>query len=225
MNFISSIAILYFVGAIVAGVGFSLGHSGASWLWRWKVRTRILVALSLVLAAVVGVYGNVLHREESELTFQADIDYTWPSVPIRVSSRPADGYTEETAAAIRVWNHSIGCELFVGEGTEAAAQVRVRAFDVMPCGKPFRDLHGSEAPDKKEGTWDCHDGTMEVLLNNPGDFETAFRSVFHGLGHTLRLAHDDVGVMAADIRLLTIVEPSRKDLEALRARYCPAGAR
>lgn len=222
MNIISVLCLIYFIGAIVAAVWFSLGHGGAAWLWRMQVRTRVILALSLVVTAGIGVYGDVLRREAAEVTFDQAIDYTWPTVPIRVASRPADGYGEVTNAAILVWNRSIGCELFRGEGTEAAAQVRVRAFDALPCGKAFRDLHGSEAHDKPEGTWDCHDGTMEVLLNNPGDFETGFRGVLHGLGHVLRLAHDDTGVMAPEIRPLTIIEPNRKDIAALRARYCPA---
>jgi len=219
MNIISTLALIYFVGCVTLGVVLSLGSRGTAWFFALKTWVRLVVAASVVLGAGVGVYGQVLKAESKELTFATD-DYVWPSVPIRVHASPIDGYVEATSAAIIIWNRSLKCELFRGEGTAAAAQVRVRGFDGLPCGKAFRDLKGSEAKNKAEGTWDCKDGTHEVLLNNPGDLDTAFRAVLHGLGHVVRLAHDESGIMADTILPLTIVEPNRKDITALRERYC-----
>lgn len=212
--------LVYFVAVIVSATVVTFANGGG-WFFALKTWKRLALFGSLILAVMAGVAIEVRDTDSRELTFEAGSP-PWPSTPIRVYSPPGDGYTEEVSAAVRVMNRSVGCDLFAEEGTAAAAQVRVRAFDGMPCGKPFRDLKGSEAREKKEGTWDCHDGTMEVLLNNPADFQTAFRGAFHGLGHVVRLAHDETGLMTENVRPLTIVAPNDKDVLALQARYCPA---
>lgn len=218
LNIVSIVALVYFVGAIVLAV--ILSWRSMAWVINLRLRTRYILLASLVVSCIVGVWGAATRAERNEPTFEANALY-WPSMPLRVYAEPGDGHLEATLSAIHVWNRSVRrCEIFRGEGTRNAAQVRVRGFDGMPCGKPFRDLKGSEAKEKKEGTWDCHDGTMEILLNNPADFDTTFRTVLHGLGHTLRLDHDQGGVMDERIRLLTVVEPNPKDLEAVRERYC-----
>lgn len=222
MDILSNFALIYFIGALLFAIilTFTKVGPGPIWFFRFKLWVRLVLAASMVVSAIVGIYGFARKAERAELTFEPGSDYVWPSVPLRVYTPPGDGYLEEVETAVKIWNRSVGCDLFMQEGTAAAAQVRVRAFDGAPCGKEWRNLHGSEAPNRPEGTWDCKDGTNEILLNNPGDFETGARSVLHGLGHSLRLAHDASGIMAPEIQSMTVLLPNDKDVAALRSRYC-----
>jgi hypothetical protein len=220
MHILSRIAIGTFVCLEVLIVVITMAK-GPRWFWALKKWARVALSGSLSLLVGLGIWGVATEDERSELTFVAPADdYVWPNVPLRVWTPPGDGYIDEVATAINIWNRSARCDLFAQERYQAAAQVRIRAFDGLPCGKPFRDLHGVDAEEGNEGTWDCKDGTNEVLLNNPGDFETGARGAIHGLGHVLRLAHDASGVMAKGIRPLNVLLPNDKDIAALRARYC-----
>lgn len=224
MTQLSGLLLAYFVGAIVFAVvmEFSRRHDEEGWfrsLPQWKA---LAFAVSLLVACVLGVYGQATKAERDEATFAVGADYHWARVPLSVTWSPEelDVYGGALVASMKQLNAQVGCQLVAIAPLGTRANVRVKTSDGEPCGRAFRDLHGTEHRDIPGATWHCTDGTAEVEVKNLGDTHTAYRVFLHELGHVFRLAHDAGGIMAPAIEPMTIVEYNRKDVLALRARYC-----
>lgn len=217
---LGTIALVYFAAIVLALATFVFAF-GTARFWALALWQRLALMGSLVLAGIVGAAGAAARNEETEPTFANDA-HLWPSIPIGVawSAQDIDAYNEGLAAAIKLWNASVGCEIFAHvNGPEA--QIRVRTLGVLPCGKD-RDVPGPEGETIPGFTLDCHDGTMEIQVNALGDIQTGYRVFLHELGHAIGLAHDvpGGGIMAPALDPMNVIEPNVKDVRALRARYC-----
>ncbi len=228
MDIISVIALFWFFAAVLGSVIAVLIH-GTGWFWGMRLWLRLTIVASVVCAGILAVYGAADRAERREPTFDVAHDRVWPTVPLGVSWNPSDlgEYNMAIVGAMKLWNDSVGCPLFAQAAFQQQANVRIVSYDSEPCGMRGTQPAGVEDGTTPGVTWPCPDGTDEIQVNRLDDIQKAYRVIAHELGHTLRLAHDEPGggIMAPAILDMNIVEPNRKDVLALRARYCAAGGR
>lgn len=226
MDLLSKVALVYFVAATVAGVAFLLLRNTkdpGQQVRNLPRRPLLIYAASLVATGTVAIYGAAARAEMRELTFDVAHDRTWGVLPIGVtwSHEDLNGYDIALVGAMTLWNDSVGCQLFA-QASPDTADVKVRSFNGEPCGHQQSTTSIAETKAMPGVTWPCPNGTDEVQVNRLDELDNAYRVFAHELGHVLRLSHDEpgAGIMAPSIQPMNVVAPNRKDVAALRARYC-----
>ncbi len=206
-----------FIGLLVAGC--SVGFLG-QWRRWWALRQwqRLALVGVLLVCAVVGV-GIRAHKDDlAEATF----DDTFPPVtrltPFRVRLAPElVEYAPAIRATMKAWNTAAGCPVFVEAPEGQEYDVRY-VFSEFTCDTGLSAQFGEDHA--MAGVAFCKDGTADIEILQIDDYAAAGRVFMHEEGHILRLAHDEVGVMAKHLIPGAMLVPSAKDAAALHARYC-----
>lgn len=213
---------LVFGIALVAICGWTIIR-GPGWFWALKQWVRIAMMLSLGLVGGLGAWRAAVDAEAVEpvwLGAGTTGAVPWPVLPVRVRmAADLDTYLPAVQQAMRMWNESAGCRLFVEEPPESVTyDVRILFLQGAPCDA------GPAGPivDKAvaASTYFCGSGGVDISVERLDEMQAAYVVFAHELGHAIGLAHDPIGLMAPKAEAMTLVFPSEKDTRAIRARYC-----
>lgn len=190
------------------------------WFLNWPMWARLSSMLAMA-AMMFGIIWYLNHEAEKVeavwATGEAEVIWDRAQLPIRVAYHP-DIERDVMQAAIKTWNR-VGCQLFVLVAPEDEWDVLVE-----------RGSYGEKSPvsgnDLAGSTWKKHDRYF-VKIHEPGNPTHEFLIVAHELSHVLGLAHDadprfitTPGAQSHDDLSKFLPHPSRKDSDALKARYC-----
>lgn len=191
---------------------------GTNWFWGLKVPVRVGLMTGMVAFLGLAVWRQVKKDELTEPVF-VDNARIWSVLPLRVLfASELSVYDGTVRGAMSLWNHEVGCPLFVETVGRSAGEYDVRFVFTKDAACDSQDAQ--QDPAVSAGTWYCPNGTADIDVQRLDDVVVAYQIIAHELGHVLGLAHDRSGLMDASVSLMNPVLPNPKDVAALRARYC-----